>query len=71
MELLIQQLDIEVLGEEELETGFSVVNNACWSCGEIALQQGDFYPSHPKIYCGLTTYDEYSWWDGSICREVI
>lgn len=48
MELLIQQLDIEVLGEEELETGFSVVNNACWSCGEIALQQGDFHPPHPE-----------------------
>lgn len=46
MELLIQQLDIEVLGEEELDTGFSVVNNACWSCGEIALQQGSqSYPS--------------------------
>lgn len=49
MELLIQQLDIEVLGEEELETGFSVVNNACWSCGEIALQQGDFYPSPENL----------------------
>lgn len=52
MELLIQQLDIEVLGEEELETGFSVVNNACWSCGEIALQQGDFYPLTRKSTVG-------------------
>ncbi|RPB13173.1 ARM repeat-containing protein [Morchella conica CCBAS932] len=40
MELLIQQLDIELLDEASLDTGFSVVNNACWSCGEIALQQG-------------------------------
>jgi transportin-1 len=43
MELLIQQLDIELLEEEEFDTGFSVVNNACWSCGEIALQQGIFF----------------------------
>lgn len=51
MELLIQQLDIEVLGEDELETGFSVVNNACWSCGEIALQQGNLHQPPGSFLC--------------------
>jgi hypothetical protein len=40
MELLIQQLDIEHLSEVDEDNSFSVINNACWSCGEIALQQG-------------------------------
>ncbi|KAI5783640.1 armadillo-type protein [Geopyxis carbonaria] len=41
MELLIQQLDVNnIKKSEEPENTFSVINNACWSCGEIALQQG-------------------------------
>jgi transportin-1 len=42
MELLIQQLDVSNLTENDDDNAFSVVNNACWSCGEIALQQGMF-----------------------------
>ncbi|KAG0646964.1 Importin subunit beta-2 [Hyphodiscus hymeniophilus] len=37
---LIKQLDLDSILEEQIETGFSVVNNACWSCGEIAIQSG-------------------------------
>jgi hypothetical protein len=37
---LIKQLDLETILDEQIETGFSVVNNACWSCGEIAIQNG-------------------------------
>jgi hypothetical protein len=33
-----------------METGFSVLNNACWSVGEIAIQQGfDMGPYVPKL----------------------
>ncbi|EMC96364.1 hypothetical protein BAUCODRAFT_69765 [Baudoinia panamericana UAMH 10762] len=37
MEILLQQLE---LGEaaKDPETGFRVINNACWSCGEIAMR---------------------------------
>ena len=42
MELLIRQLDVSNLTEDDDDNAFSVVNNACWSCGEIALQQGMF-----------------------------
>ena len=40
MEPLIAQLDLndEV---EDPETAFRVINNACWSCGEIAMRQKD------------------------------
>jgi transportin-1 len=38
--ILIKQLDLDAILEEQIETGFSVVNNACWSCGEIAIQNG-------------------------------
>ncbi|RDW83352.1 ARM repeat-containing protein [Coleophoma crateriformis] len=38
--LLIQQLDLDSILDEQIETGFSVVNNACWSAGEIAIQYG-------------------------------
>jgi hypothetical protein len=37
---LIKQLDLDAILDEQIETGFSVVNNACWSCGEIAIQSG-------------------------------
>jgi len=38
--LLIQQLDLDSILDEQIETGFSVINNACWSAGEIAIQHG-------------------------------
>ena len=39
MELVIAQLDLNQ-AREEPETAFRVINNACWSCGEMALRQG-------------------------------
>ncbi|KAI0543309.1 armadillo-type protein [Xylaria curta] len=36
--VLLKQLDFESILDEEAESGFSVVNNACWSVGEIAIQ---------------------------------
>ena len=39
MELLIAQLDL-TQAQDDPETAFRVINNACWSCGEIAMRQG-------------------------------
>ncbi|KAI0167354.1 armadillo-type protein [Pestalotiopsis sp. NC0098] len=36
--VLLRQLDLSDILDEEIESGFSVVNNACWSAGEIAIQ---------------------------------
>jgi len=38
--VLLKQLDLENILDEEIDTGFNVVNNACWSAGEIAMQHG-------------------------------
>ena len=40
MPILIKQLDLNAVMDEQIENGFSVVNNACWSVGEIAIQHG-------------------------------
>lgn len=48
MDLLIHQLDVDQLDECDEDSSFSVINNACWSCGEIALQQA----------AGMTRYIE-------------
>ena len=39
MELIITQLDLAE-ARRDPETAFRVINNACWSCGEIAMRQG-------------------------------
>ncbi|KAH9909877.1 armadillo-type protein [Xylariomycetidae sp. FL2044] len=36
--ILIRTLDVDNILDEEIDSGFSVVNNACWSAGEIAIQ---------------------------------
>jgi transportin-1 len=38
--ILLKQLDLDNILDEEIDEGFSVVNNACWSAGEIAVQYG-------------------------------
>jgi hypothetical protein len=38
--ILLKQLDLDNILDEEIDSGFSVVNNACWSAGEIALSYG-------------------------------
>ncbi|PGH26527.1 hypothetical protein AJ80_01841 [Polytolypa hystricis UAMH7299] len=37
MPLLVKQLDLDQIRDEDSENGLSVINNACWSCGEIAV----------------------------------
>jgi transportin-1 len=39
MEILIAQLDVSQAHLEAEETGYSVINNACWSVGEISMRQ--------------------------------
>jgi transportin-1 len=39
MVILIDQLDVTRAHLEAEETGYSVINNACWSVGEIAMRQ--------------------------------
>lgn len=54
--VLISQLDLDHLRDDDFDTGFSVINNACWSCGEIAMkyQQG-MIPFVEKIYRSLSS----------------
>ena len=49
--ILIQQLDLDSVRDEDIDTGFSVINNACWSCGEIAMNEKQgMAPYVEKLY---------------------
>jgi transportin-1 len=49
--VLLKQLDLENILDEEIDSGFSVVNNACWSAGEIAIQHKDgMAPFVPELF---------------------
>ncbi|KAA8651479.1 hypothetical protein EYZ11_004548 [Aspergillus tanneri] len=51
---LIKQLDLDLIRDDERYTGFSVLNNACWSCGEIAVnEKAALSPYLDKLYHGL------------------
>lgn len=48
--ILLKQLDIDSVLDEEIDNDFGVVNNACWSAGEIATQHGkDMAPWVPEL----------------------
>ncbi|KAL1983607.1 hypothetical protein VTN96DRAFT_10186 [Rasamsonia emersonii] len=56
MPSLIKQLDLDLIPDESPQTGFSVLNNACWSCGEIAVnEKADLSPWLDKLYPALLT----------------
>ena len=47
----IQQLDMRHAKSDDSETAFSVINNACWSCGEIAMKyQQEMTPYVEDLY---------------------
>ncbi|KAI1365955.1 armadillo-type protein [Xylaria arbuscula] len=49
--VLLKQLDFDNILDEEAESGFSVVNNACWSVGEIAIQhKSEMAPWIPELF---------------------
>lgn len=52
--ILIKQLDLDLIRDDDRHTGFSVLNNACWSCGEIAVnEKAALAPYAEKLYHGL------------------
>lgn len=54
MPVLIKQLDLDLIPDDDRHTGFSVLNNACWSCGEIAVnEKAALTPYADKLYHGL------------------
>lgn len=54
MPTLIKQLDLDQIRDDDRHTGFSVLNNACWSCGEIAVnEKAALAPYMEKLYQGL------------------
>lgn len=54
MPTLIKQLDLDLINDDHRHTGFSVLNNACWSCGEIAVNENaGLGPFADKLYQGL------------------
>ncbi|KAF7712493.1 Armadillo-type fold domain-containing protein [Penicillium ucsense] len=56
MPVLIKQLDIDQMRDDDRTTGFSVLNNACWSCGEIAVnEKAALAPYANKLYHGFLT----------------
>lgn len=55
MPVLVEQLDLDKVMDEDIETGFGVVNNACWSCGEVTMKAGaDLNPYAEKLYQRLS-----------------
>lgn len=48
MPVLIKAIDIESMTLDTLDQALSVVNNACWAAGEIAVQ----YKEHMVVYVG-------------------
>ncbi|KAI0021882.1 armadillo-type protein [Xylariomycetidae sp. FL0641] len=48
--VLLRQLDLDSILDEDIDSGFSVVNNACWSAGEIAIQhKSEMAPWVPEL----------------------
>ncbi|KAI0118514.1 ARM repeat-containing protein [Hypoxylon sp. NC0597] len=49
--ILLRQLDLDSILDEDIDGGFGVVNNACWSAGEIALQhKSNMAPYVPELF---------------------
>ncbi|KAL3481960.1 armadillo-type protein [Aspergillus californicus] len=52
--IMIKQLDLDMIRDDDRHTGFSVLNNACWSCGEIAVNENAALSRYAdKLYSGL------------------
>lgn len=56
MPLLVAKLDLDRMQDAESESGFNVLNNACWACGEIGARAGsNMSPYVEPLYQGLIT----------------
>ncbi|KAJ5774938.1 Armadillo-like helical [Penicillium paradoxum] len=52
--VMVKQLDLDLIRDDDRHTGFSVLNNACWSCGEIAVHENaPLAPYAEQLYQGL------------------
>jgi transportin-1 len=51
---LADQLDLDLITDEDSENGFNVLNNVCWSCGELGAKAGaKIAPWIEALYRGL------------------
>ncbi|KAI0376545.1 armadillo-type protein [Hypomontagnella monticulosa] len=49
--ILLRQLDLDGILDEDIDSGFGVVNNACWSAGEIAIRhKSNMAPYVPELF---------------------
>ncbi|KAK6954182.1 hypothetical protein Daesc_004147 [Daldinia eschscholtzii] len=49
--VLLKQLDLDNIIDEEIDNGFGVINNACWSAGEIAIRhKSNMAPYVPELF---------------------
>ncbi|KAI1079318.1 armadillo-type protein [Whalleya microplaca] len=49
--VLLRQLDLDSILDEDIDSGFGVVNNACWSAGEIAIRhKSNMAPFVPELF---------------------
>lgn len=49
--VLLKQLDLDSILDEDIDSGFGVVNNACWSAGEIAIRHmSNMAPYVPELF---------------------
>ncbi|EEP78033.1 conserved hypothetical protein [Uncinocarpus reesii 1704] len=54
MPILIKQLDLDLIRDDDSASGLSVINNACWACGEIAIKaKADMTPYLESLYRAL------------------
>lgn len=50
MPILLKQLDLDTMPDEDIDSGFDVINNAAWSAGEVAVQyQKGMQPWVPEL----------------------
>lgn len=48
--IMLKQLDLDNILDEEIDSGFGVVNNACWSAGEVSMQhKANMAPWVPEL----------------------
>lgn len=49
--ILVKKLDLEDVLDEDIDGSFAVINNACWSAGEIAIQyKKELAPFIPDLF---------------------
>ncbi|KAI2609271.1 ARM repeat-containing protein [Hypoxylon sp. NC1633] len=49
--VLLKQLDLDSILDEDIDSAYGVVNNACWSAGEIAIRhKANLAPHVPELF---------------------